>query len=168
MEIKPSEPIDSFVDQLTDLLQRFIRRRPNLILPEHVVKFKQEMVGLKSGKSDISEDYPFIIRIFVNLAGRKMPPTMGELSEDLNVPLSTATRIVDWLVMGKFVERIPDPADRRVVRVRMSEIGKRHFEASIDFIRQRLALLLTTFTIEEQTELVRLFGKLIDALEQEK
>lgn len=168
MEIIPTEPLDSTVEQLAELLQRFIRRRPNLILPEHIMRLKQEMVKLRTSKNDIPEDQSFIIRIFVTVAHRAIAPTMGELSEDLKVPLSTATRIVDWLVMAHFVERISDPDDRRIVRVRMSENGKRFYEASIDYICQRLASLLKNFTGEEQTELVRLFGKMIEALEQEE
>jgi len=47
------------------------------------------------------------------IAQSTAPLTMSELSNELNVPMSTATRIVDWLVRGDMVERANDPNDRR-------------------------------------------------------
>jgi len=49
--------------------------------------------------------------------------TMGELASRLGIGVSAATGLVDRLVERGVLERDSDPADRRVVRVRMSPAG---------------------------------------------
>jgi DNA-binding MarR family transcriptional regulator len=93
---------------------------------------------------------------------------MGELSSELDVPMSTATRIVDGLVRGGMAERVNDPNDRRVVRVGMSKNGRELYEAGMAYNKQRIAKLLKDFTAEEQAQLLNLMNKLFDALLNEK
>ena len=93
---------------------------------------------------------------------------MGELSSDLNIPLSTATRIVDWLVRANFVERIHDSHDRRVVRVQMTANGEELYQISMEYNRQQIARLLSNFTPEEQVQMLRLMTKLVNVLVAEK
>jgi DNA-binding MarR family transcriptional regulator len=96
------------------------------------------------------------------------PLTMGELSSELDVPMSTATRIVDGLVRAEMVERVNDSNDRRVVRVGMSKNGRKLYETGMTYNKQRIAELLKDFTSEEQTQLLKLMNKLFDALMKEK
>lgn len=168
MEINSPDNLNPKVQQITDLLLRFLRQRPGILLPEHVLHFHEQIEQIKSRKPDDINIYQFATRIFIHLAHRETPPTMGELSEDLKVPYSTATRIVDLLVKGSFVERIPDPDDRRIVRVRMDENGKQFYETSLSFMQQRMNGILQAFTSEEQDDLFRLFSKLLDTLEHER
>jgi DNA-binding MarR family transcriptional regulator len=51
--------------------------------------------------------------------------TMSELASKLGIGVSAATGLVDRLVERGVLERESDPADRRVVRVRMSPAGIR-------------------------------------------
>ncbi len=50
--------------------------------------------------------------------------TMKDLSERLNVSQSTVTQLAERLVKRGLAERIADPADRRVVRLRLSKLGQ--------------------------------------------
>jgi DNA-binding MarR family transcriptional regulator len=93
---------------------------------------------------------------------------MSELSAELDVPLSTATRIVDWLVHGDLVERFNDPNDRRIVRVGTSKGGRELYEMGMTYNKQRITRLLKDFTAEEQTQLLTLTKKLFDSLLKEK
>jgi len=54
--------------------------------------------------------------------------TLGELAEVEKVTPPTMTRVVTRLVDSGLVHREVDPADRRVVRVRMTVDGKRHLQ----------------------------------------
>ncbi|HRF46029.1 MAG TPA: MarR family winged helix-turn-helix transcriptional regulator [Anaerolineales bacterium] len=49
--------------------------------------------------------------------------SMNDLSQTMQLAISTMTRMVDQLVLKKLVERVPDPDDRRVVRVRLTRKG---------------------------------------------
>lgn len=155
---------DQIADQFFKLVQRFIHLRPKLVAPEHVVRFKQQMQNLKIGGATNQEDRAFIFRIFIILERTGTPPTMGELSTELGIPLSSATRIVDGLVSANFIERIPDESDRRVVRVQMTQTGREIYQTAMEFNKQRIAHMLNKFTLEEQTQLLYLMNKLFDSL----
>ena len=65
---------------------------------------------------------------------RHGPLTMGQLGEHLYLDASTVTRVIDQLAKAGYVERVTDPADRRVVRARLTRSGT----ASVDRIRESL------------------------------
>jgi len=50
--------------------------------------------------------------------------TMNELSDELRLSSSTMTRNVDVLVRRGYLERVGDDVDRRLVFVRLTELGK--------------------------------------------
>ena len=158
---------DQITNQFFELVQRFIHLRPKLVLPENVARFRQQMQDLKIGGASNQEDRAFVFRIFIILERSGTPPTMGELSTELGIPLSSATRIVDGLVNGNFIERIPDESDRRVVRVQMTTNGREIYQAAMEFNKQRLVHMLSKFTPEEQTQLLYLMNKLFDSLLEE-
>jgi DNA-binding MarR family transcriptional regulator len=154
-------------EQFMELIQRYISLRPKLILPEHIVQFKKKMEAFRSSGAN-SEDHAFVFRILMLLSQNVEPLTMGELSSELSVPMSTATRIVDGLVRAEMVERVNDANDRRVVRVGMSKNGRELYETGMAYNKQRITKLLKDFTAEEQTQLLNLMNKLFDALLSEK
>ncbi len=158
---------ENIVDQFMELIQKYMSLRSKLIPPEHIVQFKKKMEALKTSGYQAG-DYAFILRILMLLSQSAEPLTMSELSSQLDVPMSTATRIVDGLVRGGMVERVNDPNDRRVVRVGMSKKGSEFYETGMKFGKQRITNLLKNFTAEEQTQLLNLMSKLFDALSNEK
>jgi len=158
---------ETTAEKFIALIQRYICLRPKLILPEHIVQFKKKMEGFKESGNN-PEDHSFLFRILILLAQSEAPLTMSELSADLNVPMSTATRIVDWLVRGDMVERVNDLNDRRVVRVAMSKSGRQMYEAGMNYNKQRITKLLKDFSSEEQAQLLKLMNKLFDSLLSEK
>ena len=153
-------------EQFMELVQKYMRLRPKLILPEHVVQFKKKMEVLRNSGYG-AEDRAFVFRIFMLLSQSQQPLTMGELSSELTVPMSTATRIVDGLVKAGMVERVQDSNDRRIVRVGMSKSGRELYETGMEYNKQRIVKLLKDFTAEEQTQMLNLMTKLFDALMNE-
>jgi DNA-binding MarR family transcriptional regulator len=165
METNTASTSTPSITQFVDLLQRFIRLRPKLIFPDHVVRFKQQMIEkFRNSTMGGVEDYHFIFHIFVILSQKEKPPTMGELSAELNTPFSTSTRIVDGLVQGQFLERFSDTDDRRVVRVRMTETGRSFYQTFLGFNQERIELLLKDFSDEEKSQLYFLMNKLLDSM----
>ena len=92
--------------------------------------------------------------------------TMGEFGSALSVPLSTATRIADWLVERGYILRLPDAEDRRVVKVALTDKGKELYQATDKYIRQRVLQVLESLTEEERTILLTLVSKLVAGLKQ--
>lgn len=155
------------VEQFMELFHKYMNMHVKLELPEDVALFRKKMAALKS-VSHTFEDKAFLYRIFMLLSQGDEPLTMGRLSSELDVPLSTTTRIVDGLVQADMVERVNDPNDRRVVRVGMSENGRELYEAAMAYNKQRIAKLLNVFTVEEQEQLLKLMNKLFDAFMEVK
>ena len=154
-------------EQFFELIQRYMRLRPRLIQPEYVIQFKKKMASLKNAGYS-SEDHEFLFRIFALLSQNQEPVTMSELSSTLNVPMSTATRIVDGLVKNDMAERVNDTNDRRIVRVGMSKNGRELYEMGMTYNKERITRLLKDFTTDEQTQLLKLMNKLFEALLNEK
>jgi len=96
---------------------------------------------------------------------QKNTPAMGELSSALSVPLSTATRMVYWLVDDGYAQRLPDPEDRRIVRVALTDSGREIHKTIEIFLEQRLRQILFCLTAEERTTLLALMGKIVSAAE---
>ena len=150
------------VEQYMELLQRFMGLRIDLMLPEHMLRFKQQMENSRGNASSM-EDYTFLFRIFTLLTQSETSPTMSELSAYLNLPFSSTTRLIDWLERADFVKRIPDERDRRVVRVHMTSNGEQLYQIGMDYNKQQIARLLKDFSAAEQAQLLRLMNKLLDA-----
>ena len=158
---------EQIAEQFLELLQGFIRLHPKLINPEQANQFRRQMERLKKSGMASPENRPLFFRVFAVLTHMPSPPTMGELSSELDFPLSSTTRIIDLLVENDFVERINDPKDRRVVRIQMSANGKRFLSIAMEFIKQRIASLLENFSSDEQKQLLQLMTKLLTSLQAE-
>jgi len=156
-------------DRFVDLLQGLLRFHPKLVFPdERLANLRRQLRTIRETSRGDPEDRAFLFRILFALRNRENPPTMGELSGELGIPLSSATRMADGLVRAKFVERKTDPNDRRVVRICITARGNQFIETGKKYMKERVEQLLQRFSAEEQEELVRLLGKLVDSLQAEK
>jgi DNA-binding MarR family transcriptional regulator len=153
-------------EQFIELIQKFICLRPRLVPPEHMVQFRKKMEALK-GSGYSSEDHGFVFRILILLSHSQEPLAMGKLSAELNVPMSTATRIVDWLVNSGLVKRVNDPNDRRVVRIAISDNGREMYDAGVTQNKKRIGQLLKDFTPAERDQLLYLMEKILNSLSKE-
>ena len=153
---------DKNVEQFFALMQRIVRLRPRFVAPEPLARFKRELESLPGGEGK-ADDHHSGLRVLIVLAQADHAPSMGELGADLGLPLSSATRMIDWLVASSFVERVDDPHDRRAVRIRMTAKGHKVYQAFAEFNRQRIGRLLTAFTTAEQAQLLKLMNRLLDS-----
>ena len=172
MEVfSPENPNDPTTREISHLLRRLIHFRMHLdtILPAHLLTARTRLVETYPGGSKVIRpaDRELLFRVGDLLANRPEAISMGELSRDLGVPLSTATRIVDWLVQGDYAERLPDPNDRRVVRVGLSASGREVYRLAQGMFRQQINQWLGIFTPQERATLEGLLRRLVDAMEKE-
>ncbi len=151
--------------EVKDILQRlyFMRRRFKAVLPENLAAFKER---IRDPKLEGISRYDLLYGVGVVFARQDEPVTMGDLSRGLDIPLSNATRIVDWMVQNGYVQRLADPEDRRVVRIALTEAGGEVYRALSDLFAERASRLLNNFTAEEQGEWIYLLRKLVTILEE--
>jgi len=153
------------VDQAAAIVRDMVRLRPRLklALPPDLARAKAQLDTLRS-----TGDHEILFQVGVVLAREPEPVSMGELSKALDVPLSTATRIVDWWVKRGYAERSPGAQDRRVVRVALTKPGRDLLKAGNKLICQRVEQVLRRFTPDERETLVVLMRKLVASLENEE
>ncbi len=158
-----------YSSEIIEILQRFIqlKNRFRLSLPENLTVLRDHLERSNlAGKAGGKTDFDLFYYVGTLLSRQSDPITMGELSHALEVPLSTATRIVDWLVKNDYAMRLADPEDRRIVRVTLTSDGLEIFRTINEFFLQRIDLLLRQFTPEEK-EIMRLFlNRIIDTMEK--
>jgi DNA-binding MarR family transcriptional regulator len=86
--------------------------------------------------------------------------TMGDLARRVAVTEKTITGVVDRLERDQLVRRERDPADRRVVHVRLARRGEELFRRIDDGIAGKLAGLLSLLDPSDRQHLVRMVEKL--------
>jgi len=158
---------EAYSDQIARLVQDFLQAKMKFkdMLPEELAQLQNRLDEIHpGGESHRPANYDLFYCISHNLY-RKSNLTMGELSSALSVPLSTATRMIDWLVDDGYAQRLPDPEDRRIVRVALTDSGREIHKTIEIFLEQRLRQILFCLTAEERTTLLALMGKIVSAAE---
>jgi DNA-binding MarR family transcriptional regulator len=144
-----------YVDRIPQIVQGFVEvwNKFEAILFNELASTLKENEGIYS-------NYGLFYRISNNIFPED-DLTMGELSNALSVPLSTATRMVNWMVTDGYLKRLPDQEDRRVVRVALTEKGLDLHRSIKGYIEERVNNILSTLTTDEQVTLLHLIDKVI-------
>ncbi|MGB8214821.1 MAG: MarR family transcriptional regulator [Anaerolineales bacterium] len=151
------------------LLQRIVRLRSlfKVVLPENMATLKKQIhESYLSGKGAGINDASMFYNVGNVLFRNTEPISMGELSRDLEVPLSTATRTMDWLVSNGYAHRLDDPKDRRIVRVGLTELGNETYQTIRGFMLERVEQVMCQLTPAERETLIALVNKVLDAFEE--
>lgn len=151
------------------LLQRIVRLRSHfkVAAPENIAALKKQIhEANRSGKSAGIEDAGLFYNAGSVFYRYDRPITMGELSRDLEVPLSTATRTMDWLVNNSFAQRLPDPKDRRIVRVELTIQGKQAYQTISTFMLERVEHALSRLDASERPVFITLVNKVLSAFDE--
>lgn len=68
-------------------------------------------------------------QLLLAVRGHGSPPSIGDLASHLLLRHHSAVELVDRTVTAGLVERIPDPEDHRVVRLRLTKTGRYRLDA---------------------------------------
>ena len=96
-------------------------------------------------------------------ADRPEGVTLKEFSKEMQVSSPAASIMIDSVVVKGFVERVPDAVDRRVVRIRLSEKGKRIVNEVRGLIFSGMEKLSSALTAEERQQMLGIADKLSKA-----
>ncbi|OIJ68602.1 MarR family winged helix-turn-helix transcriptional regulator [Streptomyces mangrovisoli] len=124
-----------------------LTRRVHRIQKHHL---EQRDVGITPAQS----------RLLRTLAHYGSPPRMADLAERLEVVPRAVTTLVDGLEAHGKVRRAPDPTNRRVIRIELTEDGHKSLRELHAARRSAAEEILAPLT-DEQREV---FGTLLDTL----
>lgn len=91
---------------------------------------------------------------------------MRDIALFLNIPLSTATGVVNRLVKNGYVDRFRSDTDRRVVVIRLTEKGQHVVEDVKATVSHYLRLVTEILTTEEATQLLHIVQKVVTHLDR--
>ena len=168
--MQTDQTFDSSTPKIKEIFQRLFRMRHRfrVDVPDNIESLKKrlEKTSSKNPVENVS-DFNLIYTLGGAIGRQVEPLSMGDLSRQLNVPLSTATRIVDWMVNNDYAQRLPDPDDRRIVRVALTETGRTMYTEIDNFFMERIERLMHAITAEERVTFENLIEKIVSSMEQE-
>ncbi|MET8565072.1 MarR family transcriptional regulator [Streptomyces flaveolus] len=101
-------------------------------------------------------------RLLRTLAHYGSPPRMADLAERLEVVPRAVTTLVDGLEASGKVRRVPDPANRRVTRIELTDEGRATLRELRGARRSAAEEMLAPLTEKERQVLGVLLDTLID------
>lgn len=155
-------------DEVDDLSDDWVRERPDLDLSP-VAVFSR--LGRLSRHLDLArrdaftaheiESWEFDVLAALRRAGAPYELSPGRLLRETLVTSGTMTNRVDRLAARGFVERYPDPEDRRGVLVRLTPEGKDAVDGAFEALLDAEASFLADLTVDEQHQLAGLLRSLL-------
>ncbi|NUT30837.1 MAG: MarR family transcriptional regulator [Streptomyces sp.] len=101
-------------------------------------------------------------RLLRTLAHYDSPPRMADLAERLEVVPRAVTTLVDGLEASGKVRRVPDPTNRRVIRIELTDDGRGALRELHGARRSAAKEILAPLTDEQRSVLGELLDTLID------
>lgn len=101
----------------------------------------------------------------MHLVRERCEPSTGELAEELHIRPATLTGLADRLESKGYVRRWPDAADRRVVRVVLTEEGSRLLDEAFALGRKNLDAIFEHMGQESIDAFTRAVEAFCDAAE---
>lgn len=162
MSVENEEQEEVRSSLLDALLDNFIRiqTRFQISLPREMLKIHQQVVEFNAeGLAGSHKKLVFPFFCASSIMANRQSMTMSELGEAMEAPLSTTTGLVDWLVEIGYVRRLPDPEDRRVVRISLTEKGRQTQQVFSGHIKSSLKRFMSRLTVDDLKTLVTISTK---------
>lgn len=132
----------------TDLFQ-VMRQVPRLNFREPVIE------GLTASEKGL------LLMLAMNAADSKVALKATDLSNLLQITPAGVTHLLNPLEQKGFIERVPDPKDRRIVRIRITASGARAAESVGSEAQRQLGGLVEHLGEKDSRALIRLLSKAI-------
>jgi len=150
-------------DEVDGLVEAWRRERPDLDLGPMEVLSRVSRLSHhldRARRTAFSEHdlepWEFDVLAALRRSGKPYELSPGRLLKETLVTSGTMTNRVDRLEERGFVERLPDPNDRRGVLVRLTDEGRRAVDGALDGLLEREADLLAALDAGERKQLVGL------------
>jgi DNA-binding MarR family transcriptional regulator len=135
---------------LTQDLFKLVKRFPNL-------KRKQSAI------IDLTRsEYELLVILKMNIADQKTALSVSEISNLLQITPAGVTHLINPLEDRGFIKRLPNPHDRRIVLIGLTNKGTKTAEAIITDVQRELTGLVNYLGEEDSRDLVRLMTRALE------
>lgn len=141
----------------------------NLALSAWIRLLKVHNLVIRQTRSKMAEHCTLSqFDVIAHLTRQKEGATLAELSRHLLVTAGNITGLIDRMEDQGYVNRIPDPDDRRVTRVQLTESGDRLAAEVLPKHSQDITEAFWPLNEQEKLQLRGILDKLIAGLEERK
>ena len=137
--------------EISDLILDNLKR---IIFPEEWLK-----IDLTFSKQEI---------FTLMLVERKGEIIMSQIAEYVNVPMSTATGIVDRLVKNGYLERNRSDSDRRIVLIKLTDKAKTVVNEIKNLGSKYFSIIYESLSDEERAFLSKIITKVINSINKQE
>ncbi|MFI9627990.1 MarR family winged helix-turn-helix transcriptional regulator [Streptomyces sp. NPDC052042] len=130
------------------------------VLAEQLLRVTRRLQRIQSRQLEPIGITPAQFRLLRTVAHYDGPPRMADLAQRLDVVPRAVTSLVDGLEASGRVRRAPDPDNRRVVRIEITEEGLATLRSLRDARRAAAEEILAPLTTDQR----EMFGGLLSAL----
>jgi DNA-binding MarR family transcriptional regulator len=161
-------------DEVDEIVAAWRRERPDLdVEPLQVLSRVSRLAAvLDERRADAFvghglQGHEFDVLSVLRRSGEPFERTAGELATLTHVTSGTMTSRLDRLVARDFVTRHPDPTDGRLVRVRLTTVGRQRVDAAFAQLLRTERDLLATLDGSRGAELADALRSLLHAAKSE-
>jgi DNA-binding MarR family transcriptional regulator len=155
-------------DDVDELVSAWQRERPDLdVAPLHVLSrvtrlaHHLDQARRQAFSTHNLDTWEFDVLAALRRAGAPYALSPGRLGAQTLVTSGTMTNRIDRLESRGLVRREADPADRRGVRVVLTDVGRRHVDAALQDLVGREHSLLSALDVQDQRILAELLRSLL-------
>jgi DNA-binding MarR family transcriptional regulator len=159
-------------DDVDEVVAAWRRERPDLdVSPLEVLSRVSRLarrLDLARGSAfseHLLDGWAFDVLSALRRAGAPYELSPGQLVQQTLVTSGTMTNRVDRLERSGFVERRPDPGDRRGVLVRLTPAGRDVVDSAMEGLIEQEQALLSQLSADDQAQLASLLRTMLARLE---
>ncbi|KPC78144.1 MarR family transcriptional regulator [Streptomyces sp. NE06-03E] len=138
------------------------------MLAEQLLRLTRRLQRIQSRQLEPIGITPAQFRLLRTTAHYDGPPRMADLAERLDVVPRAVTTLVDGLEASGRVRRAPDPANRRVIRIEITEEGRAVLRSMRDARKAAAEEILAPLTAEQREVLGGLLTALVDGMPERR
>ena len=139
---------------LTDFSEEVAALIPRLM--QGVFKRQTDILG--KGKITIPQ------YVCLDFIGTRGPVMMKEIASALNITLPAATGLIDRLYITGFVKRVFEPSDRRIIRIILTEKGKKAVKEVKEKRKAAIRDVFSHLSEDERQQYLKILKKVVDNL----
>ncbi|MFD7900135.1 MarR family winged helix-turn-helix transcriptional regulator [Streptomyces sp. NPDC059743] len=132
------------------------------MLAEQLLRLTRRLQRVQKRQMEPIGITPAQARLLRTVAYYEQPPRMADLAERLEVVPRAVTSLVDGLEASGWVRRAPDPTNRRVVRIELTDSGRATLRSLRVARRAAAEDILAPLTADQREVLGGLLSTLVD------
>lgn len=141
---------------------------PDGLLAEQLLRLTRRLQRIQSRQLEPIGITPAQFRLLRTVAHYEDPPRMADLAQRLDVVPRAVTTLVDGLEANSRVRRAPDPTNRRVVRIEITEEGRATLRSLRNARKAAAEEILAPLTAEQREVLGGLLTALVDGMPERR